>query len=86
MTTISEVQEMAKCADPRGQVLLEVFLLGLRVRDVSELEWQTFAVSGETPIPIRIYTKKEDVVARTFISARGHLSSKLSSHILLKDG
>jgi integrase len=68
LTTISEVQEMAKCADLRGQVLLEVFLLGLRVRDVSELEWQTFAVEAEPPIPIRIYTKKKDVVARTFIS------------------
>lgn len=68
LTTVSEVQEMAKCADLRGQVVLEVFLLGLRVRDVSELEWQTFAINGETPIPIRIYTKKEDVIARTFIS------------------
>jgi len=68
LTTISEVQEMAKCADLRGQVLLEVFLLGLRVRDISELKWQTFAVNGKTPISIRIYTKKEDVIARTFIS------------------
>jgi integrase len=68
LTTISEVQEMAKCSDLREQVLLEVFLLGLRVRDVSELEWQTFAVNGDAPIPIRIHTKKEDVVARTFIS------------------
>jgi len=68
LTTISEVQEMAKCADLRGQVLLEVFLFGLRVRDVSELEWQTFAVNEETPIPIRLYTKKEDVIARTFIT------------------
>jgi integrase len=69
MTTISEVQEMARVGDLREQVLLEVFLLGLRVRDVSELKWQTFAVSGETPIPILLLTRKEDVTARTFISA-----------------
>jgi integrase len=69
MTTMSEVQEMAKVADLREQILLEVFLLGLRVRDVSELKWQTFAVNGETPIPILILTRKEDVTARIFISA-----------------
>ena len=69
MTTISEVQEMAKLGDIREQVLLEVFLLGLRVRDVSELRWETFAVNGEAPIPILILTRKEDVTARTFISA-----------------
>jgi hypothetical protein len=60
---------MAKFGDIREQVLLEVFLLGLRVRDVSELKWQTFAVNGETPIPILILTRKEDVTARTFIRA-----------------
>jgi integrase len=69
MVTVNEVQEMAKVADLREQVLLEVFLLGLRVRDVSELKWQTFAVKGETPIPILILTRKEGVTARTFISA-----------------
>lgn len=68
MTTVNEVQEMAKVADLREQVLLEVFLLGLRVRDVSELKWQTFAVKGETPIPILILTRKDGVTARTFIS------------------
>lgn len=69
MVTVNEVQEMAKVADLREQVLLEVFLLGLRVRDVSELKWQTFAVKGETPIPILILTRKEGVTARTFISS-----------------
>jgi hypothetical protein len=69
MTTITEVQEMAKFGDIREQVLLEVFLLWLRVRDVSELKWQTFAANGETPIQILILTRKEDVTARTFISA-----------------
>ena len=66
--TIHEVQEMAKVADLREQVLLEVFLLGLRIGDVALLEWKTFDVSGEPPIPIMIHTRKEDVVARTFIS------------------
>jgi len=68
LTTINEVQEMAKVSDLREQILLEMFLYGLRVRDVSLLEWKTFAVNGETPIPILINTKKEDVIARTFIS------------------
>jgi integrase len=68
LTTITEVQEMAKVADLREQILLEVFLLGLRVRDVSLLQWKTFAANGETPIPILINTKKEDVTARAFIS------------------
>jgi integrase len=69
MVTVNEVQEMARVADLREQVLLEVFLLGLRVRDVSELKWQTFAAKGETPIPILVLTRKEGVTARTFISA-----------------
>jgi hypothetical protein len=60
---------MAKFGDIREQVLLEVFLLWLRVRDVSELKWQTFAVNGETPMQILILTRKEDVTARAFISA-----------------
>jgi len=68
-TSIGEIQEMAKTADLREQVLLEVFLLGLRIGDVALLEWQTFAVQGDTPIPILINTKKENVVARSFVSA-----------------
>ena len=68
-TVISEIQEMAKTADLREQVLLEVFLMGLRIGDVALLEWQTFAVQGDTPIPILINTKKENVVARSFVSA-----------------
>lgn len=65
---IGEVQSMAKVADLREQVLLEVFLLGLRVGDISRLKWKTFDVNGKTPIPIMILTEKEEVVARTFIS------------------
>jgi integrase len=68
LTTIFEIQELAKVGDLREQILLEVFLLGLRVRDVSELKWQSFAVNGEPPIPIFINTKKEEVTAQTFIS------------------
>lgn len=67
-TSIQEIQEMAKTADLREQVLLEVFLLGLRIGDVSLLEWKTFDVNGQTPIPILINTKKEQVVARSFVS------------------
>ena len=67
-TSIGEIQEMAKTADLREQVLLEVFLMGLRIGDVTLLEWQTFAAQGETPIPILINTKKEQVTARAFLS------------------
>ena len=65
---ISEIQAMAKVADLREQVLLEVYLLGLRIGDVALLKWQKFDQSGEAPVPIEINTKKEQVVARTFIS------------------
>lgn len=68
-TSISEIQEMAKTANTREQVLLEVFLMGLRIGDVALLEWSTFDVQGDCPIPILINTKKEQVVARSFISA-----------------
>jgi hypothetical protein len=59
---------MAKTSDLREQVFLEVFLLGLRIGDIALLEWQTFDQNGETPIPIEINTKKEQVIARTFVS------------------
>ena len=68
LLNISEVQEMAKVADLREQILLEVFLMGLRIGDVSTLKWKTFDVTTKPPVEISIYTRKEDVVARTFIS------------------
>jgi integrase len=67
-TTISEIQEMAKTADLREQILLEVYLLGLRIGDVALLEWKIFDVQGDLPIPILINTMKEQIVARAFIS------------------
>lgn len=66
--SISDVQEMAKVSDLREQVLLEVLLLGLRIGDVVNLEWKTFDVNGELPVPIQIITKKEQVEAQGFIS------------------
>jgi integrase len=66
--TIQEIQEMAKVADLREQILLETYLLGLRIGDVSNLQWRTFDVKGEYPIPIQIMTRKEEVVARSFIT------------------
>jgi integrase len=67
-TAIGEIQEMAKTADLREQILLEVYLLGLRIGDVALLEWRTFDQNAQTPIPIEVNTKKEQVLARTFIS------------------
>jgi integrase len=66
--TVQEIQSMASVADLREQILLEVYLLGFRIGDVALLEWQTFSANGQVPIPIEINTKKEQVVARTFIS------------------
>jgi integrase len=60
---------MAKVSDLREQILLEVLLLGLRIGDVVNLEWKTFDVNGEPPIPIQIITKKEQVEAQSFISS-----------------
>ena len=65
---IHEIQSMAKLADLREQILLETYLLGLRIGDVSTLQWRTFDVNGEYPIPIQIMTQKEQVVARSFIT------------------
>ena len=66
--TIQEIQEMAKVSDLREQILLEIYLLGLRIGDVSTLQWRTFDVKGEYPIPTQIMTRKEQVVARSFIT------------------
>jgi site-specific recombinase XerD len=66
--TISEIQKMASVADLREQIILEVYLLGLRVRDVSKLQWKTFAVNSELPIPVMINCVKEETVAQTFIN------------------
>ena len=65
---ISEIQAMAKVADLKEQILLEVYLMGFRIGDVALLEWKKFDQNGQTPIPLAINTKKEQVVARAFIS------------------
>jgi integrase len=65
---ISEIQAMAKVAELKEQILLEVYLMGFRIGDVALLEWRTFDQNGEPPIPVAINTKKEQVVARAFIS------------------
>lgn len=65
---ISEIQKMASVANLREQILLEVYLLGLRVRDVSKLRWKTFAANSESPIPVMINCVKEETVAHAFIN------------------
>jgi len=66
--TISEIQAMAKVSDLREQILLEVYLMGFRIGDVALLEWRKFDQNGQPPIPVAINTKKEQIVARAFIS------------------
>lgn len=68
MVRIEEVQAMAQVANLKEQILLESFILGLRIGDVSRLEWQTFDVNGQPPMPITIRCGKEETVAQTFIS------------------
>jgi len=63
LLTIQEVQSMASVANLREQCILEVFLLGLRIGDASELQWQQFENDG-----LLINTKKENVTAHTFVS------------------
>lgn len=60
---IGDIQELAKVSDLREQVLLETLLLGLRISDVSVLEWSQFTQDEFT-----ITTRKEQVTAHIFIS------------------
>jgi len=68
LLTIDEVRKMFEVADLREKIILEIFVRGLRSSDACSLEWKTFDVEGECPIEISIYTKKEGIPNRTFIS------------------
>lgn len=68
LLTIDEVQQMADVADLREQVILEVLLLGLRVSDAARLEVRGFNILKPTPVPLKLYAKKEGTIYRTFIS------------------
>lgn len=61
--TIAEVQELAKVSDLREQALLEVFLLGLRISDVSTLEWKPFENDE-----FLLNTRKENITAHIHVS------------------
>lgn len=68
--TVSELQEMASTASLKEQVLLSIFIMGLRVSDACRLEWRTFDVRDqEPPVPVEIMTRKEGQLAKTFVSA-----------------
>ena len=67
--TVSELQEMGSVANLKEQVILEVFIFGLRVSDACRLEWKLFDVGNqEAPIPIEILTRKKGQVAKAFIN------------------
>ena len=67
--TVSELQEMGTVANLKEQIILEVFMLGLRVSDACRLEWKLFDVGNqEAPIPIEIITRKKGQIAKSFIS------------------
>jgi integrase len=68
LVTIAEVRQMAEVASLKEMIILEVYLLGLRVYDACRLKKDIFDISKDAPIPIEILTHKEGVIARTFIS------------------
>jgi hypothetical protein len=59
---------MAEVASLKEMIVLEVYLLGLRVYDACRLKKDIFDISKEAPIPMEILTHKEGVIARTYIS------------------
>ena len=61
--TIGEVQEMAKVADLREQIVLETLLLGLRISDCAMLEWKQFEQDEFT-----LNTRKENIMAHIYVS------------------
>lgn len=66
---VTELQSMASVADLKEQIILEVFMLGLRVNDAAQLKWQLFDVGvTKAPIQIDIMTEKEMQPAKSFIS------------------
>jgi len=68
--SVSELQDMGSVANLKEQIILEVFMLGLRVSDACRLKWRIFDVTDqEPPIPVEIMTRKEGQPANTFISA-----------------
>ena len=68
--TVSELEEMGFVASLKEQVILSVFIMGLRVSDACRLEWRAFDVKDqEPPVPVEIMTRKEGQPAKTFISA-----------------
>jgi len=60
---ITDIQEMGKVADLREQVILESWLLGLRISDASVLEWKPFMEDE-----FILTTRKEQINAHIFIS------------------
>jgi integrase len=68
IVTIAEVRQMAEVASLKEMIVLEVYLLGLRVYDACRLKKDLFDISKEAPIPLEILTHKEGIIARTYIS------------------
>jgi integrase len=73
--SIDEVRSLASVADLREQIVLETFLLGLRISDVCTLEWKQFEQDE-----FLLNTRKEQVVAHVYISEefRGKLTQYLA--------
>ena len=67
--TIDEVQRMAAVADLKEQVVLEVFILGLRIGDAIALKVNDLdKLDLPTPIELKLRATKEGTIYETFIS------------------
>jgi site-specific recombinase XerD len=63
LLTVDAVQKMGEVADLKEQIILEVFLLGLRIGDVARLEWKDFLADE-----FQLLTSKEEEAAWIFIA------------------
>jgi len=67
--TLDEIQRMASVADLKEQVILKVFLLGLRIGDAIALKVGDLnKLEQPAPIELKLRAAKENTVYETFIS------------------
>jgi len=66
---ISEVRKLYSVADLKEKIVLQIFLLGLRAKDASRLEWKKFDIlDQDAPIPLVLRTSKEGINAYPYVS------------------
>lgn len=83
--TVLEARKMYEVASLEEKVMLKVWMLGLRVRDATLLEWRDFDFGEPTEelMEVRIITKKEETPAFLFIDRE--FQTLLQQYILTLD-